>query len=316
MTEEMAVYDATPDMRIARAPEAVMADAEKAAKVLVSVVSRKPRKVMINGEQYLECEDWQTVAQFYGVTAKVSWTRFIDLGGVHGYEAGADAIDRTGRVISSAEAMCLNDEERWSSRPKYEWHYVLKNGTMQLDDPDKSQIIWEDNPNKPGSKRPKREKVQVGEEVVPLFQLRSMAQTRACSKALKNVFAWVVVLAGYRSTPAEEMTGNEEAESNGKHNPPPPQRKSKEATPPPTTPPADDTGKGINPQQSKAIQDLCRKAGFTVGGREEGTSLSSFMTVAGIAEGKDLIDLNFIQAGEVIGALQKHISGMGDGQAQ
>lgn len=44
----------------------------------------------------------------------------------------------------------------------------------------------------------------------PLFQLRSMAQTRACAKALRNVLAWVVVLAGYRPTPAEEMTGQEE----------------------------------------------------------------------------------------------------------
>lgn len=39
----------------------------------------------------------------------------------------------------------------------------------------------------------------------PDFQLRSMAQTRASSKALRNAFAWVVVLAGYGATPAEEM---------------------------------------------------------------------------------------------------------------
>lgn len=41
----------------------------------------------------------------------------------------------------------------------------------------------------------------------PLFQLRSMAQTRAAAKALRNVLAWVVVLAGYKPTPAEEMDG-------------------------------------------------------------------------------------------------------------
>ena len=39
----------------------------------------------------------------------------------------------------------------------------------------------------------------------PLFQLKSMAQTRACAKALRNVLAWVVVLAGYTPAPAEEM---------------------------------------------------------------------------------------------------------------
>jgi hypothetical protein len=41
----------------------------------------------------------------------------------------------------------------------------------------------------------------------PLFQVRSMAQTRACSKVMRNVLSWVVVLAGYRPTPAEEMEG-------------------------------------------------------------------------------------------------------------
>jgi hypothetical protein len=39
----------------------------------------------------------------------------------------------------------------------------------------------------------------------PSFQLRSMAQTRASAKALRQVYAWVVVLAGYSPTPAEEV---------------------------------------------------------------------------------------------------------------
>ena len=38
----------------------------------------------------------------------------------------------------------------------------------------------------------------------PLFQLRSMAQTRACAKALRNCLGWVAVLAGYEAMPAEE----------------------------------------------------------------------------------------------------------------
>lgn len=41
----------------------------------------------------------------------------------------------------------------------------------------------------------------------PEFQLKSMAQTRASAKALRNVLAWVVVLAGLSPTPAEEMDG-------------------------------------------------------------------------------------------------------------
>ena len=37
------------------------------------------------------------------------------------------------------------------------------------------------------------------------YALRSMAQTRTASKALRSCFAWVAVLAGYEATPAEEM---------------------------------------------------------------------------------------------------------------
>jgi hypothetical protein len=37
------------------------------------------------------------------------------------------------------------------------------------------------------------------------YALRSMAQTRATSKALRSVFGFVVVLAGYNATPVEEM---------------------------------------------------------------------------------------------------------------
>lgn len=37
------------------------------------------------------------------------------------------------------------------------------------------------------------------------FMLRSMAQTRASAKALRQAFGWVAELAGMRTTPAEEM---------------------------------------------------------------------------------------------------------------
>jgi hypothetical protein len=40
----------------------------------------------------------------------------------------------------------------------------------------------------------------------PNHQVRSMAQTRAVSKALRSLLSWVVVLAGYEATPADEMT--------------------------------------------------------------------------------------------------------------
>lgn len=146
------------DVMIHRPPTKVLEEAKQAATALSDVISKKAKPVKFNGEQYLEFEDWQTVARFYGITAKVRETKFVQFDKVNGFEASAEAIMvSSGQVISAADAMCLNDEANWAKKP--------------------------------------------------MFQLRSMAQTRACAKALRNVLSWVVVLAGYKPTPAEEMDG-------------------------------------------------------------------------------------------------------------
>lgn len=145
------------DIGINRPPDVVLAEAQRAARALKDVIDKKPRKVVFNGETYLEFEDWMTLGRFYGVTAKVTSTAPVEMGGITGFEAHAVALRVDGQEISAADAMCMSDEPNWHKKP--------------------------------------------------LFQLRSMAQTRACSKVLRNVLAWVVVLAGYRPTPAEEMEG-------------------------------------------------------------------------------------------------------------
>ena len=223
MNNDMQVYEeGRGDIQLYREPEVVLEEATRAAKALGTVLAAKTKKVMMNGEQYLEFEDWQTVGRFYGITAKVTSTEFIDYGSAQGFLAKAVALRSDGTEISAAEAMCLNDEEKWSARTKYVYEYILKDGSRQEEDPPKDQIVWVDNPNKPGSKLPKKERVANGEVKVPLFQLRSMAQTRACAKALRNVLAWVVVLAGYRPTPAEELDGMTSSEPNTPKEPKPP----------------------------------------------------------------------------------------------
>jgi hypothetical protein len=164
--ETQALEGVQHDIAIMRSPEVVLSEAQRAASALKDVLSNKRRPVVMNGEQYLEFEDWQTLGRFYGVTARVSRTAPVEFQDALGFEATADAVRADGMVISSAEAMCMNDEANWSHKPAY--------------------------------------------------QLRSMAQTRACAKALRNVLAWVVVLAGYRPTPAEEMS-----EQAGEQNAPP-----------------------------------------------------------------------------------------------
>jgi len=216
----------------------VLEEARRAAVALVDVLSKKQKPVIMNGEQYLEFEDWQTVGRFYGLTAKVKETEFLDYGGVQGFLAKAVVVRSDGMEISAAEAMCMNDEEKWSSRPKYGYLYVLKDGTKQEEEPPSDQMVWVDNPKKAGKKLPKKERTLLGETCVPLFQLRSMAQTRACAKALRNVLAWVVVLAGYKPTVAEELTGDEEPPKDpGKPPLKEPQKKGSKAPEKPADPP-------------------------------------------------------------------------------
>lgn len=166
-----------PDLTIARAPELVLAEAHRAAKALTNVLDAKPKKIMFNGERYLEFEDWSTLARFYGVTCKITSTKFVEYGDVKGFSATAVALRADGAAISAAEAECLTDESKWRSRPVYEWRETARG----------------------------RQRIRIGEENVPMFQLKSMSQTRACSKVLRNILSWVVVLAGYKPTPAEEL---------------------------------------------------------------------------------------------------------------
>lgn len=228
MTEGLAVRDqagALASLGQIR-PATVLRAAEEVATTIKGVIDRKPYPVLMKQkrknregvevevvEQYLELEDWQTVGALYGATIGVGTITAravgdpqpVTMGNAQGFLATAEAVDGQGRVLSRASSYCMNDEEKWSDRTKYGYVYVLKSGGTCAEDPGPDEIIWEDNPDKPGKKRPKKERAKLGMEKVPTFQLASMAQTRANSKALRNVLAWVVVLAGYRPTPAEEM---------------------------------------------------------------------------------------------------------------
>lgn len=144
-----------------KAPEAEVAFATACANALMNVIESKKKKVIINGQQYLEFEDWQTIARFYRCTVIVEWTKPLTAEAKFiGYEARAKVVNAEGREISAAEANCSITEVKWKNRDR--------------------------------------------------FQLKSMAQTRACAKALRNVFSWVVVLKGLGTTPAEEMAEYED----------------------------------------------------------------------------------------------------------
>jgi hypothetical protein len=161
-------------------PKQMLKQAQEVAEVLMEVVAKQELSMKIGKSEHIYVTAWQFLAHFYGISAKIVEVRPIvdELSGAAGFEATADALMiATGQVISSGRAMCLNNEDNWNMRPKYEYQ--------------------------------NNQRIQVGEVRVPSFQLESMAQTRAIAKVLSNLLRFVVALAGYDTTPAEEMTGGE-----------------------------------------------------------------------------------------------------------
>jgi hypothetical protein len=163
-------------------PQKMLDQAKKVADVLMKLVKEQELYQKIGDREHLYVEAWETCAHFYGISAKIVEVRPIidEITGAAGFEAIADALRMSdGQVISSGRGMCLNNEDNWNTRPKYEYE--------------------------------QGKRVQTGTVRVPTYQLASMAQTRAIGKVLRNVLAFVVALAGYATTPAEEMTGDEQS---------------------------------------------------------------------------------------------------------
>lgn len=173
-----------------RKPEMVVDEAAHVARIFAAQLDkiRDPNGVpilyrMFGPSRHITRPGWQLLGAMWRVTAGVvpGSVKHVQYGeDVDGFEAMAEAIYvPTGGRISTAVSMCLTDEDNWNMRPDYEWKK----------DPNGGRDI----------------RTKVGDRAVPLFQLASMAQTRACSKVLSNLLSFVANMAGCSGTAAEEM---------------------------------------------------------------------------------------------------------------
>lgn len=113
------------------------------------------------------------------------------------------------------------------------------------------------------------------------FAIRSMAQTRATSKAMRLPLGWIMTLAGYEATPAEEMPS--------------------EKREPQTTRPSD--------KQRKYLEQLWRKAREVTGSDQEVIShLATLLPHLVTAEGTIMVsNLDKKQASDLIEVLMAFI---------
>lgn len=165
---------------VMRSPDQLMKEAETRAAVFQREALRLNLYKRIGDSNHLLIEGWQMLGRMFGYTATTLSSHYVEVGDAHGWEASAELIDmQTGRRFSGADGMCMDDEDKWGMISKYEWQ--------------------------------QGKKVKVGDVAKPMQQLRSMAQTRAQSKAFAGSLKWVAKMAGFATTPAEEMDAPDDA---------------------------------------------------------------------------------------------------------
>jgi hypothetical protein len=247
--QQIQTQDAGAEFGSFRNPEIAMKEAELVAAAFRLRAEKLQLYKQIGTSKHLLIEGWQMLASMYRITASITSTRYVEFGEVNGWEATAEAIHiPTGQVVSRADAICLSDEDNWGPRPKYDWKEV--DG--------------------------KRVKTQIGTVPTPTQQLRSMCQTRACSKVYSNLLKFVARMAGFAGTPAEEMTGNEHDHDDNKRGPvQQPGRKS--------------DGPVISEAQAKRFYAVAKGAGRT------DESINAFLDRHGFKHSKDITKAKYDQ---------------------
>lgn len=155
-----------------RNPRELVRNAEKLASVLRDVIDKQGMVEIIGGNPYVKVEGWTTCATLLGVFPQEvpEFSHWFEVDGVDVYEACVDLISmKTDQRIARATAECGAADET---------HLDKRSG--------KQVPTWAQRPR---------------------YAKRSMAITRATSKACRLAFSWIIKLAGYEETPAEEFAG-------------------------------------------------------------------------------------------------------------
>lgn len=122
MSHELAVQDLGMPTGIGlRDPEVILEEAGERARALTAMVELTKAFTQIGPSKHLRVEAWITVGQFYGCSARTTQTEEVSYNGVFGFKAHARVThDATGQILTEAEALCMQDEKNWDSKPLHQ----------------------------------------------------------------------------------------------------------------------------------------------------------------------------------------------------
>lgn len=149
----------------------VISNGVRVAKAIKNVIIGCKLSSLIKGRDYVHVEGWQCLGAMLKISAIVEDVRVIEdpTGSVIGYEADAVLYDASGRVIAKGTMECRKTEK------------------MKKREDGKIIERW------------------IKHDEVDHMGMKSMAQTRAIGKAYRSKLGYIMKMAGYQATPAEEM---------------------------------------------------------------------------------------------------------------
>jgi hypothetical protein len=155
-------------------PVRVLEEAQRVAEALKPVLVARKMTQQIGDKEHVRVEGWQTLGAMLGVVPVVVWSR---------------PIPDTQRSYSREEG--YGDKRRTVNGKGSDWEARVEARTLD------ERVI--------GAAEAMCTRDEYRWSNADDYAVRSMAQTRATSKALSGPLRFVVTLAGYEATPAEEM---------------------------------------------------------------------------------------------------------------
>jgi hypothetical protein len=187
---------------LAESPREFLAKAQQVAEALVDVVRQQEFYVTIRGNEHPQVEAWQTLGALLGP--------FSEHGGVFPHTIWArpqrDPATGQSRLTqyrikerrTKGEGGDLEVIEREYEVEGYDYEARVEARTAT------GLVV---GTGEAMCSRKESRWAQADD-----YAVKSMAQTRATSKALKAATGWLMVLAGYKATPAEEMPDDDDQE--------------------------------------------------------------------------------------------------------
>lgn len=145
-------------------------------------------------QKHINVEAWQFIGVMTGVTARLAWTRKVRDDASDEWRPPklewrqVERTNRKGETYTKNMQLPVEGEE---GRGGWEARVELVTADERVIAAAEAECLWDEERWSTASSS----------------AVRSMAQTRAESKAYRSVFGWIPKMAGYNPTPEEEMEG-------------------------------------------------------------------------------------------------------------